>query len=96
MIVQSVVKGGPADKAGVEGGNTSATIDGTEVSLGGDIITEVDGKKVAGMDELVEIINAAKPGDSLELTILRDGSTKNATVTLGQRPDSIEEGAQGE
>ena len=95
VIVQSVVKGGPADKAGVEGGNTSATIDGTEVSLGGDIITEVNGKKVAGMDELVEIINAAKPGESLELTILRDGSTKSATVTLGQRPDSVEEGSQG-
>jgi S1-C subfamily serine protease len=95
VIVQSVVKGGPADKAGVEGGNTSATIDGTEVSLGGDIITEVNGKKVAGMDELVEIINAAKPGESLELTILRDGSTKSATVTLGQRPDSVEEGPQG-
>jgi S1-C subfamily serine protease len=94
VIVQSVVKGGPADKAGIEGGNTSATIDGAEVSLGGDIITEVNGKKVAGMDELVEIINAAKPGDSLELSILRDGSTKSATVTLGQRPDSVEEGAQ--
>jgi S1-C subfamily serine protease len=92
VIVQSVVKGGPADKAGVEGGNTSATIEGAEVSLGGDIITEVNGKKVTGMDELVEIINAAKPGESLELTILRDGSTKTATVTLGQRPDSVEEG----
>jgi S1-C subfamily serine protease len=92
VIVQTVVKGGPADKAGVEGGNTSATIDGAEVSLGGDIITEVNGKKVAGMDELVEIVNEAKPGESLELTILRDGSTKTATVTLGDRPASVEEG----
>ena len=46
VIVQAVVKDGPADKAGIEGGDTSATIDGAEVSLGGDIITEVDGKKV--------------------------------------------------
>jgi len=90
VIVQSVVKGGPADKAGIEGGHTSATIDGAEVSLGGDIITEVEGKKVAGMDEIVEIVNDAEPGDSLELTILRDGSTKQATVTLGNRPDSVE------
>ena len=90
VIVQSVVKGGPADKAGIEGGHTSATIDGAEVSLGGDIITEVDGKKIAGMDEVVEIVNDAKPGESLELTILRDGSTKQATVTLGNRPDSVE------
>jgi S1-C subfamily serine protease len=90
VIVQSVVKGGPADKAGIEGGHTSATIDGAEVSLGGDIITEVDGRKVAGMDEIVELINEAKPGEDLELTILRDGSTKKATVTLGNRPDSVE------
>jgi S1-C subfamily serine protease len=91
VIVQSVVKNGPADKAGVEAGNTSATIEGAEVKLGGDIITAVNGKKVAGMDEVVEIVNDAKPGDELELKILRDGSTKTATVTLGERPNSVEE-----
>jgi S1-C subfamily serine protease len=90
VIVQSVVKDGPADKAGIEGGRTSATIEGAEVSLGGDIITEVDGEKVTEMEEIVEIVNDAEPGDSLELTILRDGSTKKATVTLGDRPDSAE------
>lgn len=95
VIVQSVVKGGPADKAGVEGGNTSATIGGTEVSLGGDIITELNGKKVAGMDEVVEIINRAKPGETVELTILRGGQTKKATVTLGKRPASVEDRSQG-
>jgi S1-C subfamily serine protease len=95
VIVQSVVKGGPADKAGIEGGTTSATIDGAEVSLGGDIITEIDGKKVAGMDELVEIVNAAEPGEDVELTILRDGDTKKATVTLGDRPASVEGESQG-
>jgi S1-C subfamily serine protease len=89
VIVQSVVKDGPADKAGIEGGNTSATIDGAQVSLGGDVITEVDGKKVAAMDEIVEIVNEAEPGDQLELTVLRDGETKTATVTLGDRPDSV-------
>ncbi len=54
VIVQTVEKGGPADKAGVEGGNTTATIEGAEVNLGGDIITEVNGKKISGMDEVVE------------------------------------------
>jgi S1-C subfamily serine protease len=95
VIVQSVVKGGPADKAGLEGGNTSATIEGTEVSLGGDIITEIDGKKIAGMEEVIEIVDSKNPGDELELKILRDGSTKTATVTLGDRPASIEEASQG-
>jgi S1-C subfamily serine protease len=90
VIVQSVVKGGPADKAGIEGGHTAATIDGAQVSLGGDVITEVDGEKVKGMEEVVEIVNRAKPGDELELTIVRDGSTKTATITLGERPSSVE------
>jgi S1-C subfamily serine protease len=90
VIVQSVVKGGPADKAGIEGGHTTATIEGAKVSLGGDIITKMNGEKVAGMDDLIEIINEAEPGEELELTILRDGSTKTATVTLGNRPDSVE------
>jgi S1-C subfamily serine protease len=95
VTVQSVEKGGPADKAGVEGGKTTATIEGTEVSLGGDIITAVDGKKIKGMEEVIEAINADQPGDEVELTILRDGKTKTATVTLGKRPASVEEGSEG-
>ncbi len=88
VLVQEVVPDSAADKAGVEGGSTSATIEGAQAKLGGDIITEVDGKKVASMDEIVEVINESDPGDELELTILRDGETKTATATLGDRPDS--------
>jgi S1-C subfamily serine protease len=87
VIVQTVVKDGPADKAGIEAGGTSATIDGEEVRLGGDIITEVDGKKLKSMDELVEIIQESKPGDELHLTILRGGDEKTADVTLGTQPE---------
>jgi S1-C subfamily serine protease len=86
VLVQSVVPDGPADKAGIEGGNTAATIGGTEVRLGGDIITEANGKKVESMDELVEAIGRSKPGDELELTILRGGDEKSVDVTLGKQP----------
>jgi len=95
VIVQKVVKGGPADKAGIEGGSTTATIEGVQVELGGDIITEINGKKVTGMEEVIEFVNKAKPGDSAELTILRDGQSKQATVTLGKRPASVEEASSG-
>ena len=90
VIVQTVVKGGPADKAGLEAGNTSATINGEEVRLGGDIITEVDGEKVKSMDELVELIQESKPGDELKLTFLRGDQEKSAEVTLGTQPKSSE------
>ncbi|HVD39272.1 MAG TPA: trypsin-like peptidase domain-containing protein [Solirubrobacterales bacterium] len=92
VIVQSVVKDGPADKAGIEAGGTTATINGEEVRLGGDIITEVDGKKLKSMEQLVEIIQGHKPGDELELTIVRDGDEKTVKVTLGNQP----EGSAGE
>jgi S1-C subfamily serine protease len=87
VIVQSVVKDSPADKAGLEAGSTSATIEGQEVRLGGDIITEVDGEKLKSMDELVEIIQGSKPGDKLELKIVHDGDEKTADVTLGTQPE---------
>ena len=90
VLVQTVVKDGPADKAGLQAGSTSATIDGEEVRLGGDIITEVDGEKVKTMEEMIEIVQGSKPGDELNLTILRGGDEKTADVTLGTQPKSSE------
>jgi len=90
VIVQQVVKNGPADKAGLEAGTTSATINGQEVRLGGDIITEANGKPVKSMEELVEVIQDSKPGDKLELKILRGGDEKTADVTLGTQPKKTE------
>jgi S1-C subfamily serine protease len=48
------------------------------------------------MEEIVAIVNEAQPGDGLDLTLLRDGSEKTATVTLADRPNSVEEGSQSE
>jgi putative serine protease PepD len=90
VLVAEAVPDGPADKAGIEGGNTEATIEGSSVTLGGDIITKLDGKKVAGMEELIATVDGAKPGDEIEATLLRGGIEKTVTVTLGNRPASIE------
>jgi len=90
VLVNEIVKGGPADKAGIKGGDTSATIEGASVRLGGDVITEIEGKKVEGMEEVINAVNAAAPGDRMKLTVDRDGDTKTITVTLGVRPASAE------
>lgn len=90
-LVNEVVKDSPADKAGIEGGDTEATIEGAQVNLGGDIITEVDGKSVSSMEEVVDKVNSAQPGDEMELTLVRDDDEeKTVTVTLGVRPQSAE------
>jgi S1-C subfamily serine protease len=91
VLVQEVVKGGPADEAGVEGGATAATIAGANFRLGGDIITKIGGKPISSMDDVVNKVNAAKPGEKLELTLIRGGSTKTVTVTLGNRPASLQD-----
>ena len=58
-------------------------------TLGGDIITEVDGEPVTSMEDVINVVNGAKPGDEIELTVLRgDDEDKEVTVTLGVRPDS--------
>ncbi len=95
VLVQEAVKGGPADAAGIEGGTTSATIGGANVVLGGDIITEVGGKRISGMDDVVNAVDAAMPGDRMEVTVLRGGSTRELAVTLGNRPSSVQDSQSG-
>jgi S1-C subfamily serine protease len=90
VIVQQVVKNGPADRAGLEAGSTSATINGQEVRLGGDIVTEVNGKQVTSMEDLIEQIQDSKPGDKLELQVIHDGKEKSVDVTLGTQPKKAE------
>ena len=91
VLINEVVKGGPADEAGLKGGDTSATIEGANFRLGGDVITEVNGKKINGMEEVINAVNAAHPGEKMVLTVDRDGKTKKISVTLGVRPASAEE-----
>ena len=85
-LVQSVVSGGPADKAGVKGGHATATIGGQQVRAGGDVITAIDGKAVSGMDDVISVVNQKQPGDKVELSLADGSQNRTVTVTLGNRP----------
>jgi S1-C subfamily serine protease len=85
-LVQSVVPDGPAAKAGVKGGNATVTIAGQRVRAGGDVITEVDGQAVGGMDEVASAISDKQPGDRVQLTLAQGSDTRTVTVTLGDQP----------
>ncbi len=86
-IVQDVTQGSPADQAGLEAGDEKATIDGQPIKAGGDVITAVDGEQIGGMDDLVALVNTKQPGDSIELTVDRDGETQQLTIVLAERPE---------
>jgi len=90
VLVNEVIQDGPADKAGVKAGETEATIEGAQVRLGGDIITEIDGGSVNSMEDVIDAVDGAEPGDKMKLTLVRDdGEEETVTITLGVRPDSV-------
>ena len=84
--VTSVVSGSPASKAGLKGSDSSTVINGQQYAVGGDVITEVDGRTVTSADALQAEIAAMKPGTQGKLMISRGGETKTVTVKLGARP----------
>jgi S1-C subfamily serine protease len=86
VLVQQVEEGGPAAAAGIQGATTAASVEGTEFGLGGDIIAAVNGESIASTEELVEKISNAHAGESVELTVLREGQTASVSVTLAERP----------
>jgi S1-C subfamily serine protease len=87
-LVAEVSSGGPAEKAGIEGGNDKLTFQAGRYRTGGDVILEVDDHDIVSPDDLAEAISAHRPGDVVTLTILRDNQRQQVKVTLGKRPDN--------
>jgi S1-C subfamily serine protease len=76
-----------AQQAGVQAGTTLAQVGNLAVPLGGDIVLSIDGRSVGSTAELRAYIeNNKMPGDSVTLTILRNGQQIDIPVTLSERP----------
>ncbi|QEC46726.1 PDZ domain-containing protein [Baekduia soli] len=84
--VQGVVPGGPADRAGLRAGTDRRTFQEAPWRIGGDIITEVDGRAVHVDSDVSAALLAHDPGDVIRMRIVRDGHVRTVTVTLGTRP----------
>ena len=61
-------------------------VDGLDVPVGGDVVIAVDGERIADFDDLLIVVASKNPGESVELTILRDGEEQQVSVTLEARP----------
>ena len=84
-LIEQVVTGSPAEKAGLLASDKAFDLNGEQVMIGGDIVTAVDGKAVETMQDLSAAVRAQKPGDEVELTVLRNGKEIKVSVTLGER-----------
>jgi len=82
--VISVVKGGPADVAGIRGGTVPTSVQG--LYKGGDLIIAVDGQPIKDFSDLMSYMVVNKnPGDTITFTVIRDGQTLDVDVVLGSR-----------
>ncbi|MBI2872219.1 MAG: trypsin-like peptidase domain-containing protein [Chloroflexi bacterium] len=87
IYVVTVMPDSPAQAAGLLGGGSGA--DGVP-GMGGDIIAAVDGRPVSSVEEITRYFNDLRPGDTVRLTLLRDGQTLQVSVVLGEWPDTME------
>jgi len=90
VYVTLVASGSPAEDAGLQGafGSESEANSGASVPKGGDVIVAVDGQDVASVDELAAYLDGEKkPGETVSLRIVRDGSEQSVEATLAEWPD---------
>ena len=89
-LLSEIVEGGPADEAGLRGGDQDVNFQGIEFRAGGDVIVSVDGEEIVGESDLPRLISLLDPGDEVTLELIRDGEQMETTIELGVRPDSVD------
>jgi len=86
VYITSVVPGGPADKAGLKAGSRNTSAQG--VLSGGDLVIAIDGIEVKTFSDLMSyLVNKTSVGQTVKLTLLRDGKQMDVNVTLTARPN---------
>lgn len=89
FLVETIVPGSPADKAGLHASDQNKTVDGVKYKYGGDIITGVDNNPVSKLEDLLNYLQDYKSvGDKMNIQIVRDNKTMELTLVLQERPNS--------
>jgi S1-C subfamily serine protease len=85
-LITKVIKGGPADDAGLRGGHTELA---NGLVAGGDLLVKVDGKQIDSADDVAAAIANKRPGDTIEVEYYRGDDKKTTDVELGKRPNRL-------
>ena len=86
-LLAEVVSGGPADEAGLKGGDEKLRFQGIPYETGGDTILAVDGRDVVQPADLARYVSSYQPGEKVTLDVLHnDGEREKVRVTLSKRP----------
>ena len=84
ILIERVEPGGPAAQAGIRGGDRPGRQGLQQLRVGGDVLIAVDGKAVTSQMDLNLMLNRSWPGNTITLTVIRDGKKINIPVKLGE------------
>ncbi len=84
VLIQRVIPGGAAERAGLRGGNQQAYVGNTPIMLGGDLIIAIDGQPITDPQDISVIMDKHQPGDVISVTILRGHRKMTLKLQLGE------------
>jgi S1-C subfamily serine protease len=84
VLIERVTPGGPAAEAGIRGGDHVVLAGLQELRIGGDVLVAINGKEVSNQMDLNLLLNRAWPGDTVMLTVFRNGKKMDVQVKLGE------------
>lgn len=84
VLIQKVIPGGAAERAGLHGGNEQAYVGNTPIMLGGDLIVGIDGQQVTDPQDISAIMDKHQAGDTISVTIMRARRQITLKLILGE------------
>jgi len=89
LLVQRVLPGGAAERAGLKGGTERAYLGNTPIMVGGDLIVAIDGEDVQDQQQLAQVMNNHRAGDTVRVTIFRGKRKLDLNITLGEAREQV-------
>ncbi len=83
FLIEDIISGGPADLAGIRGGYKVANINGSDIKLGGDVVTGIDEMDINTIQDIQSYLDTKKVGDNVQIQIIRDGQEIIVPLKLG-------------
>jgi S1-C subfamily serine protease len=89
LLIIEVTPGSSAESAGLRGGNQQAYLGNVPIMLGGDLIVAIDGQKIQDQDDLAQMMNNHRAGDTVKITIYRGKRKMDVSVSLGEARQQV-------
>ena len=84
VLIQRVIPGGAAERAGLRGGNERAYVGNTPIMLGGDLIIAIDGQQITDPQDISAVMDKHQAGDTVAITVLRGQKKITLKLILGE------------